>query len=108
MNEQEVLHDIAAWARENGYTVGTYTRGPGQHRAGLPPCVMLKPEWTPVDGDHAVCVTPRSVLRAVLHTPFNFSTWKTVGHQDYATLAELKAILETPGFIHIDPGCWSR
>lgn len=105
----EVLARIRTWLDEQGYAAGvSFMRPtpPGPHADGLPPCVMLRPDWKPADGDYAVCVTPREALRVTLSMPFNHQKWRIAERKPYTTQEGLAAILETPGWVREDEGAW--
>lgn len=102
--EPSVAKRIESWCRENGYALGHY--GNCQHGCGLPHLenVWVRPEWSPVDGDHVLLVTAESVIQAVCPYPWGDNDWQVRATRTYSTPAELKAILDR--LARKPQGCW--
>lgn len=115
------LETIRQWLLDSGYELGSFAckdrihRSPaelypgwarGHHGLGLPPRVEVRPHHTPVDGDHVIGVTPTEAFRATLAYPTCDHAWRIVETRPYASQDELKAILDTPGWVKPSTGCW--
>ena len=96
---------IEAWCRENGYTTGHY--GSCGHGDGLPhiDAVRIRPEWSPIDGDHVILVGAAAVIQAVCPYPWGDHDWQIRGRWSYADTDELKSILER--LVRRPQGCWA-
>ena len=76
----EDLQDrIEAFLRSNGYRLGTYQNDTQieWHLSNGGIRISVKPEYTPVAGDHAVVVTPVSVQSWTVRYPDG--QWKAIG-----------------------------
>ena len=98
----EVLNDIRGWLESNGYETGAH--GTCSHTCGLPPGVLVKPGYTPVDGAYGLLVTATEVLPATCLCPYNYNDWQIRRRIAYGSRDELKRIL---GELIAQPrGCW--
>jgi hypothetical protein len=101
---QSVRERIKGWCQENGYRTGHY--GNCRHQCGLPriESVWVRPDWSPVDGDHVLLVTADRVIQAVCPYPWGDNDWQTRATYAYSTPEELKSILDR--LVKPPQGCW--
>jgi hypothetical protein len=95
---------IRAWLTENGFREGRH--GSCRHLCGLPriDAVRVRPEYSPVDGDHMLLVTPDRVIQAVCPYPWGQHDWYTLSVTPYATTEELGRVLTR--LAKKPTGCW--
>ncbi len=85
----------------------TATPGSCGHGDGLPhiDAVRIRPEWSPIDGDHVILVGAAAVIQAVCPYPWGDHDWQIRGRWSYADTDELKSILER--LVRRPQGCWA-
>ena len=98
----EILDPIREWLESEGLELGCY--GTCGHSCGLPPSVLVKPGYTPVDGAFTLAVTATEVLPAVCRYPSNYNDWQVRRRIPYGSRDELKRVI---GELSVAPrGCW--
>ena len=98
----EILKEIREWLTAEGFELGCH--GTCGHGCGLPPSVLVKPGYTPVDGAHTLAVTATEVLPATCRYPSNYNDWQIRRRVSYGSLNELKRVVSE---LSIAPrGCW--
>ncbi len=102
--QPSVRERVEAWCQENGYRTGHF--GNCRHACGLPRIenVWVRPEWSPVDGDHVLLVTADRVIQAICPYPWGNNDWYTRATYAYSTPDELKRILDR--LVKQPQGCW--
>ena len=102
--QPSIRERIETWCRENGYVLGNH--GSCRHGCGLPhiECAWVRPEWSPVDGDHVLLVGAESVIQAVCPYPWGQHDWQVRATYSYQNTDELKRILER--LVRRPQGCW--
>ena len=98
----EVIDQIREWLKSEGFELGCY--GTCGHSCGLPPCLLVKPGFTPVDGAYALAVTATEVLAASCLYPSNHNDWRIRRRTPYTSKADLKQILTES--VQPPKGCW--
>jgi hypothetical protein len=64
------------------------------HLDGLPEFDMcVAPEWSPVDGAHAVLVSERGVFAALVPTPVDENRWRIMRSAPYESESEMLTVL---------------
>jgi hypothetical protein len=80
--------------------------GTCMHSCGLPQqeLVMVRPDWSPIDGAHAVIVTAEAVATYGCPYPSGHCDWRLIGYAKYGTpdemLSRVRERVEQP------KGCW--
>ena len=98
----EVIDQIREWLVSQGLEMGCH--GTCGHSCGLPPSVLVKPGYTPVDGAHTLAVTSTEVLSATCVYPSNYNDWRVRQRVPYATRDDLKSVIAELG--NAPKGCW--
>jgi len=101
----DVHNSIKEWLKKNGYEEGEY--GGCDHGCGMPQidAVRVKPDWSPVDGDHTILVATDAVLQMTCAIPYNYNDWTIQARHPYSNTDELKEILDR--LVSQSSGCWS-
>jgi hypothetical protein len=76
------------------------------HSCGLPQQerVMVRPDWSPIDGAHVVVVTAERVSSYGCHYPSNFNDWSSRGGTQYGTPDEMVSLVQQR--VEQPKGCW--
>ena len=99
----EVLKQIREWLASSGFEIGAH--GTCSHTCRLPPSVLVKPGYSPVNGAYGLLVTATEVLSATYFYPSNYNDWQIWRRIPYGSRDELKRIL---GELIVQPrGCWA-
>lgn len=98
----EVLDPIRDWLKAEGFELGCY--GTCGHTCGLPPGVLVKPGYTPIDGAHALLVTTTEVIPATCMYPSNYNDWRIRRRVPYGSRDELNKTLRE--MVTQPHGCW--
>ena len=103
---EDVQNSIREWLKKNGYEEGQYCIC--AHTCGLPQvqAVWVKPDWSPLDGDHTLLVTADAVLQVVCWQPYNYRDWVIHTSHPYSNTDELKEILDK--LVKQPVGCWAE
>ena len=101
----KIREQIETWLKPNGYELGRF--GVADHDCGLPATdrVMVRPDYSPVDGGHTLAVTATEILQCVCPYPSNYNDWRVMRRYSYANPAELKRVLDQ--LVSKPQGCWS-
>lgn len=90
-----------------GERVGKFYRGSVSHSCGLPTnqtFVLVKPDWSPVDGDHVIAVTTTEVASYGVRIPYNHNNWCRLRGTQYKTPEQM---VEAVQEMTAEPkGCW--
>jgi hypothetical protein len=93
----ELREKMKAFIAAEGFVIGKY--GGCTHSAGLPSVpdsVQVRPNYAPDGQASLLLVTPSTVQRWVISTPWNFGHWMPYAEaEDYSTQAELITLLRS-------------
>jgi len=79
--------------------------GPTLHTCGIPdPHIKIRPEYSPIDGDHVIIVTATFVASATCLYPSNYNNWH-LNRYEYSTPEEMIALVTK--LAKPDTGCWT-
>lgn len=102
---KEFYEGVHALLETNGIGEGRYSVC--SHDSGLPneSFVEVRPEYSPVDGDCVILVTPTAVKMYGCAVPFNVHRWKLLrGVREYKTHDALIVMLKD--WLKEPRGCW--
>lgn len=87
---------ISGWLKDGGYPKERKDIG-CQHSEGLPNTVKVKVplNWSPIDGDQALFITPSEVLRCTVSYPWGYNPWRIIGRYPYSNFDQLKQTLDS-------------
>jgi hypothetical protein len=85
-----------------GYKLGTY--GSVRHGCGLPHGIQIKPNYSPIDGDHTLVVTGEKVMSCVCSYPWMHNNWRIRSSNSYSSPEELEKIIKE--MANPPKGCW--
>ena len=97
-----VQDTIEAWLVANKYEIGCF--GVCDHKFGLPPGVLVRPDHTLVDGAMTYLVTATEVHRCICLSQCHQHEWEIKDSKYYSSRQELKSILDP--VLKEDWGCW--
>ena len=98
----DIRERMREWLTSEGYEQGCH--GTCGHTCGLPPGVLVNPEYSPVDGAYTVLVTATEVISAVCVYPSNHNDWRITRRIAYTARDELSRLLRE---LTVQPrGCW--
>jgi hypothetical protein len=90
-----------------GERVGKFYSGTVSHSIGLPTnqtFVLVKPDWSPVDGNHVIAVTTTEVASYGVRIPYNYNNWCRLRGKQYKTPEEMAKAVEE--MVAEPKGCW--
>ena len=97
------IEKVKQFLTENGFKEGRY--GLAQHNCGIAPeSILVKPDWSPVDGDHTLAVTTDRVISMTVLIPYNNHDWQIRASWPYTSPEQLKEILDRE--VKTPAGCW--
>ena len=98
----DIMDQIREWLELEGFERGCH--GTCGHGCGLPPSILVKPGYTPIDGAHTLAVTSSEVLSATCRYPSNYNDWQVRRRVTYESREDLKRIISE---LIVPPrGCW--
>ena len=98
----DILGQMREWLTSEGYEQGCH--GVCGHTCGLPPGVLVKPGYSPVDGAYTIVVTTTEVMSATCMYPSNHNDWRIRRRIAYTSRDELSRHLRE---LTVQPrGCW--
>ena len=100
------LDKMKAFLMKSGYPLdGKF--GSCRHTCGFPQAafVMVRPEWSPIDGARVILVTFDTVYDCVCPYPSDHHNWKARGTYSYRIPEELTKILDR--LVYQEEGCWA-
>ena len=107
----EVTQKIKDFLISKGYELGSCDEKGNKtlacsHTCGIPSNgVLVKPNYSPIDGSHTLLVTPTSINRYVIKTPYFHHEWQIQSSRTYGTAKDLEKHLNR--MLNAPVGCWA-
>jgi hypothetical protein len=94
--KEEIRKQMKEFLEENGFKFGAYDILYKVHSIGLPKrtYVMVKPEYSTVDGTSTIVVTAYYIAKYNLKIPYEHNEWKIEEAINYDSKAKLIELLD--------------